>query len=102
MSVDIDFDKINYIYDNLDRVISKNINNLYKIQYKYKSYGKRTTDIIEEYTIDDNKFKYEYDNVGNITAIYYNSNLINSYEYDAYNELIKEIKNIKINIYTNK
>ena len=98
MSVDIDFDKINYIYDNLDRVISKNINNLYKIQYKYKSYGKRTTDIIEEYTIDDNKFKYEYDNVGNITAIYYNSNLINSYEYDAYNELIKEI-NYEMNNY---
>ena len=98
MSVDIDSDKINYSYDNLDRVISKNINNLYNIQYKYKSYGKRTTDIIEEYIIDNNKFRYEYDSVGNITAIYYNSNLINSYEYDAYNELIKEI-NYELNNY---
>jgi len=89
--VKIDSDTINYSYDNLDRVVTKNINNLYNINYKYKSNGKRTTSIIEKYAINNNEYKYLYDQLGNITDIYYNSNLVNHYDYDDYNELIKEI-----------
>ena len=97
-SVNIDDNIINYTYDNLDRVTSKSVNNLYNIQYKYKSNGNRTTDFIEEYCIDNNNYKYIYDHDGNLTFVYYNSNLINSYEYDEYNELIKET-DYKLNQY---
>lgn len=88
--VDIDSDQITYTYDSLDRVISKNINNLYTIYYNYKSNGKRTTDIIETYTIDGTAYDYKYDDFGNIIYIYSNNNVLNKYEYDDYNELVKE------------
>ncbi len=99
ISVNVDSDIVSYSYDNLDRVKSKNIKNLYNIYYKYKSYGKRTTNIIEEYSIDNDKYKYKYDKYGNIIEIYHNSDLINSYEYDLYSELIKDT-NHELNIYT--
>lgn len=90
-SINIDNDNISYDFDSLDRIISKNVNDLYNVQYKYKSNGKRTTNIISEYIVDNNKYQYEYDKFGNIKNIYLNNILKHSYEYDNYNELIKEI-----------
>ena len=90
-SVVFDDSQISYTYDSLDRVISKNVNDLYTINYGYKHYGKRTTNIIENYSINNNTYKYLYDTNGNIIKVYYNNNLINEYEYDIDSQLTKEI-----------
>ncbi len=82
---------INYGYDELLRNISKNINNIININVEFLSNGKRTSDIIKTYTINNDTYKYIYDDVFNITDIYLNNTLIKHYEYDNYNELIEEI-----------
>lgn len=83
--------QITYAYDELDRNISKNINSLIDYQYKFLSKGKRTTDLVKEYIINNNIYKYIYDELYNITDIYLNNILIKHYEYDDYNQLINEI-----------
>jgi len=89
-NVNLDSTNISYVYDNLDRVISKNVNNLFNVNYVYKTNGKRTTDIIEKYIVDNNEYSYEYDINGNITKVYFNSTISKVYIYDDYNELISE------------
>ncbi len=89
-SVEIDNELMSYVYDDLGRLVSKQICNDYVINYGYESVGKRTSLLVNEITNDDNKYKYKYDSLNNITHIYYNDNLIKRYYYDSYNQLIKE------------
>lgn len=91
VSAFLDDVQITYTYDELDRNISKNINSLIDYQYKFISKGKRTTDLVKEYIINNNIYKYIYDELYNITDIYLNNILIKHYEYDDYNQLINEI-----------
>lgn len=88
--------EINYYYDGLGRLINKNINNSFNIEYEYLSHGKRTSNLIESIKESGNKFSYKYDKLNNITDVYCNDNLIKKYYYDNINELIKE-EDLEIN-----
>jgi RHS repeat-associated protein len=88
--VTFDNNKLNYKYDYLGRLVSKNINDNLKQEYKYISNGNKTSNTINEVKIGNDVYNYKYDNLYNITDIYLNKELINHYEYDNFNELIKE------------
>ncbi len=83
-------DETNYTYDELDRVINKNINNIISISYKYKTNGKRTTNLIEEYEFNNVKNHFVYDSMGNIVDIYTNNTLTKHYEYDDFGKIVTE------------
>lgn len=89
-SLTVDSNNFNYEYDDLGRLLNKNINGKNKTNYKYKTNGKRTTTIIESISNNNDTYKYEYDELGNIIKIYHNEILENEYNYDDYNELIRE------------
>ena len=79
---------LNYQYDYLGRLISKDLNNTKKVEYTYLSNGNKTSTIIKSMKINDDVYEYSYDKLSNITDIYLNKELISHYEYDVYNELI--------------
>lgn len=82
---------INYSYDYLNRITSKNLNNLYNVTYDYITNGNRTTQILKNMNINNlYKYSYKYDSLNNITHIYLNDRLSNKYYYDEYNQLIRE------------
>ncbi len=81
---------LNYKYDYLGRLVSKDINDNLKQEYKYISNGNKTSNTINEVKIGNDVYNYKYDNLYNITDMYLNKELINHYEYDNFNELIKE------------
>lgn len=85
-----DTNEYNYSYDKLGRLISKNINNNYSINYNYVTNGKRTSMLVDSIICGSDKYTYKYDKIGNLTKIYYNDTLENVYYYDNYNQLIKE------------
>ena len=89
-SLSVDSNNFNYEYDDLGRLLNKNINGKNKTNYKYKTNGKRTTTIIDSISNNNDTYKYEYDELGNIIKIYHNEVLENEYNYDDYNELIRE------------
>lgn len=86
----LDDQEINYEYDEIGRLKSKNINNHYYIGYDYVSNGNRTSTLIGNVINGTNKHSYLYDALNNITHIYYNDELIKEYYYDDNNELIEE------------
>lgn len=86
---------INYTYDSLGRISSKNINNNNNINYFYLSNGNRTTFLIDKVINNTNMTKYRYNEFNNITHIFYNDKLLHKYFYDDYNQLIKEIDYLK-------
>ena len=83
-----DNNTLNYQYDYLGRLISKDLNNTKKVEYTYLSNGNKTSTIIKSMKINDDVYEYSYDKLSNITDIYLNKELISHYEYDVYNELI--------------
>ena len=83
--------EINCQYDDIGRIISRNINESYNAIYKYVTNGKRTTELVKSITNGENTYSYDYDKLNNITHIYCNDELIKQYFYDDYNELIEEI-----------
>lgn len=87
---------ITYNYDNLNRSIGKNINNIINTSTSFISNGKRTSNVINAFSLNNDTYNYEYDELLNVKKIYLNNNLIKEYEYDNYNELIKE-KNYDLN-----
>lgn len=86
----IDDVTVNYNYDALGRLSSRNLNNTYETKYEYVTNGNRTSLILDSITNGDNKYSYKYDALYNITHVYYNDLLINRYYYDNYNQLIEE------------
>lgn len=80
---------INYVYDDLQRLIQVNINGNI-VNYQYITNGKRTSTLIDSVTNEDDTYKFKYDKLGNITNIYKNNVLTKTYYYDIYNQLIKE------------
>lgn len=86
----IDGVTVNYNYDALGRLSSRNLNNVYETKYDYVTNGNRTSLILGSITNGNNKYSYKYDALYNITHVYYNDLLINRYYYDDYNQLIKE------------
>ena len=90
LNMSLDNDTITYGYDNLNRVISKNIGNYIQYEKTFISNGRRTTNMIQDFIVNNDVYKYEYDSFGNIYNIYLNNVLIKKYLYDSYNELISE------------
>ena len=89
--IEFDNNEINQEYDNLGRIINKNINNEFNIQYSYVTNGKRTSFLIKRIQNGDDIYSYDYDKLNNIIRIYHNDILEISYDYDEYNQLISEI-----------
>ena len=81
---------INYNYDNIGRLINRNINDKFSTNYEYLSLGNRTSNIIKSIDNNNDKYSYRYDKLNNITHIYHNGILENKYVYDEYNELLEE------------
>lgn len=89
----IEYDNVNdleYEYDELGRIIKKTLPNGIQILYKYVSWGKKTSYLIESITIGNNVYKYKYDSMNNINEVLYNNSTIKKYYYNNYNELEKE------------
>lgn len=82
--------------DNLNRNIGKNVNNVVNTAIEFMANGKRTSNIINRYNVNNHSYKFDYDELYNIKNIYLDNALIKQYEYDSFNELIKE-KNIDLN-----
>ena len=87
---EIDDTEINNIYDELGRLEEKNINENYKIKYKYMGKGKKTSLILKSITNNKKEISYKYDSLNNITHIYKGEELTNEYFYDNHNQLVKE------------
>lgn len=86
-----DNQEINYEFDNLNRLISKSINDSYNINFDYISYGNRSTSLIKKVINGADVISYTYNKLNNITSIYHNNILTNKYNYNEYGELINEI-----------
>ena len=80
-----------YSYDNLNRLVNKNINGLINLSYDYLSKGNKTSFRIKNNKIDDDLYSYNYDELYNITDVFLNNKIINHYEYDKYNQLTKSM-----------
>ena len=89
INVKLDNKAANYTYDELGRLVSRDIDG-YHTEYCYLSNGKRTTNLINRIVNNTDKYEYKYDKLNNITDVCYNNKLIKHYEYNIYNELIKE------------
>ncbi len=94
--VTFDDNNLNYTYDYLGRLVSKDINNHNRIEYQYINQGHKTSTVLKSMKINDDLYEYTYDNLYNITNIYLNHELLNHYEYDSFNQLISE-DNYKLN-----
>ena len=88
--VTFDNNNLNYAYDYLGRLTSKDINGNQKIEYTYITNGNKTSTVLKSMKINNDLYEYYYDHLYNITDIHLNNKLINHYEYDNFNELIKE------------
>ena len=86
----IDDITVNYNYDALGRLSSRNLNDVYETKYDYVTNGNRTSLILDSIINGNDKYSYKYDALYNITHVYYNDSLINRYYYDKFNQLIKE------------
>lgn len=85
-----DNDVVKYNYDNLGRLVSKCLNDVFKVSCKYITNGHRTTDIVKKIVNGTDKIQYKYDKFGNISHIYKNNVLANRYFYNSYDEIIRE------------
>ena len=90
VKTEFDNNAIDYYYDNLGRLMNKNINGNFNTRYNYVTNAKRTSFLVDSINNDNDIYKYKYDQLNNITHIYHNDILENKYEYDEYNQLIKE------------
>lgn len=82
--------KINYEYDDLERLTKTCINNKFITSYKYITNGNKTSQLLSEYTCGNDVYSYAYDKANNITHKYKNKKLECKYYYNDYNELIVE------------
>ena len=97
--VRFDGNDLNFNYDELGRLINKNINENFNTNYSYVKNGNRTSLLTETINNGGDLYRYSYDSIGNITHVYHNDVLENEYFYDEYNQLIKE-HNYLLNITT--
>ena len=89
-------DTINYVHDDLCRIVKKTINHKFIINYNYIDNGHRLSNHIKSIDNNGDKYSYKYDKLNNIKNIYHNDKLELCYIYDEYNQLIEE-RNIKDN-----
>jgi len=89
--VTFDNHNLNYTYDYLGRLTSKNIDNQALVSCSYVHNGNKTSTTIKSMQIGDDLYEYKYDNLYNITDIYLNKELIHHYEYDNFNQLLIDI-----------
>lgn len=85
-----DNNNINYSYDGLGRIISKNINDNINVEFDYYNRGDKTAYIIKSIKIDNDTYEYKYDDLYNVTDIKHNGFITNHYVYNDKNELIKD------------
>lgn len=85
-----DGSQVEYISDDLGRLVQKKINSNYITDYDYYNNGKRTSLLIKNIINNNDKYMYKYDKFGNVTHIYHNNNLEVKYYYNEYDELIRE------------
>ena len=86
--VTLDNNDLNYEYDALNRLESKNINNNLRVEYTYYNLGNKTSYLLHTLKIDNNTYEYIYDDIYNITKINLNNKVLNEYKYDINNQLI--------------
>jgi len=79
------------IYDELGRIIERNIDGNNKMLYEYYTNGERTTLVPKKVIIDQDEYVYTYDEMYNIKSVTLNNKLVYEYEYDEFDQLIKEI-----------
>ena len=81
---------LNYVYDNLGRMTSRQISGGITTTYGYVDGQDNTTStLIESVDNGGDEWSYEYDNIGNITKVFRNGELRQSYEYDHLNQLTR-------------
>lgn len=89
-TINISNKNFNFIYDDLGRLIEKNINGNCKIKYNYKKMGNKTSTVLD--TLEDKEiFKYEYDKLGNIVKILKNNTIEFENTYDEHSQIISQI-----------
>ncbi len=80
--------KISYIYDGLNRLSVRNLNNFFtEYTYLQGATSNSTTTLVESVKNGDETLSYAYDELGNITSISKNGTVIESYTYDDLNQL---------------
>ena len=86
--VTLDNNDLNYEYDALNRLESKNINDNLRVEYTYYNLGNKTSYLLHTLKIDTDTYEYIYDDLYNITKINLNNKVLNEYKYDINNQLI--------------
>ena len=93
-----EYGSIEYVYDNVKRVIEEKktiLNTVYKKVYDYKLKGECSTNLISKVRYYRNNvitktYEYFYDNNNNIVRIKKDNLIVRTYTYDSLNRLIKE------------
>ena len=67
--VTFDNNNLNYAYDYLGRLTSKDINGNQKIEYTYITNGNKTSTVLKSMKINNDLYEYYYDHLYNITDI---------------------------------
>lgn len=88
IKVNFDNNSLNYDYDYLGRLKSRNINGCIPEYFTYKRNGDKTSLIVDTMKIANDTFKYIYDDLYNITEILKNNVVINKYTYDNRSQLL--------------
>ncbi len=100
VKVKFDDNSLNYEYDYLGRLTSKNINDHLSNEFTYKKNGNKTSVILDTMKIENDTYKYIYDNLYNITKILKNDEIINEYTYDNRSQLLTDINYLLNKKYT--
>ena len=80
--------KISYIYDGLNRLSVRNLNNFFtEYTYLQGATNTSTTTLVSSMKNGNDTLSYTYDELGNITSISKNGTVIESYTYDDLNQL---------------
>lgn len=90
IKVKFDNNSLNYDYDYLGRLKSRNINGHIPEYFTYKRNGNKTSLIVDTMKIDNDTYKYYYDDLYNITEILKNDEILNKYTYDNRSQLLSD------------
>ncbi len=90
IKVKFDNNSLNYDYDYLGRLKSRNINGCIPEYFTYKRNGEKTSLVVDTMKIGEDVYKYIYDDLYNITEILKNNETQNKYKYDNRRQLLSD------------
>lgn len=90
IKVKFDNNSLNYDYDYLGRLKSRNINGNIPEYFTYKGNGNKTSLVVDTMKIGEDIYKYLYDDAYNITEILKNDEVLNQYTYDDRSQLLSD------------